>query len=646
MRAQLVGMTSPTEEGASALRPLAARTFRVGSIDPASRIASLVLADLGATLVQAAPGATVDIGAGSSSRLVGLSPFGRSGRFRDAPPHHSAVEAIGGAQMAQYTYEPGPAYLVSPYSTVAQALLTAIAAIAGEIAPAAEPAHVSALQGLLAINEGFYVFGPTPEPDRFTHSPRGQTPVYSTYLAADDWIFLGASTTSFMIKSLQALGLDEVLDDPRVRESGARALRHPELARDLWERIGPVIAGRPRQHWLDLFESIKVPAGPVLSMEEALAHPQLQVAGLVEPDGPIGSLKGLTQVTRWNDATPRSPRVAGPRPLSGLRVVELAGYIAGSYTGRLLQDLGADVVKIEPPDGDPFRSNGYGFVAWNRGKRSLSLNLRDTADRARLLGLVAEADILVTNYRPEALTRMAVGREELFAVNGGLIHCTVSAFGESGPLAHLPGFDPVVQAFAGIMKRQGGDGEPVKPQMAATDYLSAMLAATGVLAARAQQLEQGGGHVVRTSLLAAALLLNAEAYDDARAGRRYATGGRDFKGRPPWNALFEARDGWLLTAASESHLASPDLVESAIGHAGVNTAIARLQALGVAAVPCIDPLQMPAEPHFVENRLWTEIDQPELGLLTLPAPVLGPALADPAPLCGEHNGLAVIWRTA
>jgi len=637
-------VTPPAQSIAAAARPLATRTFRLSPRDPAARIARLVLGDLGARLVDTAPGAAADIaGAGSPGVLVSLSPFGGRGRFAASPGHHSAVEAVGGAQMAQYTYTPAPAYLVPPYSTVAQGLLATIAAIAGSTSPRSEPLSVSALQGLLAINEGFYVFGPIPELDRFTHSPRGQTPVYSTYRASDDWIFLGASTTSFMIKVLQALGLDDALNDPRIHELGARALRIPELGRELWEQIGPIIGDKPRQHWLDLFEAIKVPAGPVLTIEQALAHPQLEVAGLVEPGEPIGRLKGSTQVTRRGDATPRSPRALGPRPLSGLRVVELAGYIAGSYTGRLLQDLGARVVKIEPPDGDPFRSNGYGFVAWNRGKRSLALNLREAAAKARLLGLVGEADILVTNYRPEALTRMGVGREDLFAVNPGLIHCTVSAFGESGPLAHLPGFDPVVQAFAGIMTRQGGDGEPVKPQMAATDYLSAMLATAGVLAARAQQLDEGGGYVVRTSLLAASLLLNAEAYEDVRSGRDYLRGGRDFKGPGSWNGLHAARDGWLLTVAGESALVSAESVSSVVDGSGVDAAIARLRALGVPTVPCIDPVAMPAEQHFIENKLWMEIEQPEMGRLTLPAPVLGPARSAPAPACGADNERDQVW---
>lgn len=640
-------------------RPLAGRAFRASSASPAADLAAFLLADLGASVRHASPEVPAAIagldGAAAPGGVI-LSPFGARGRFAGGPDHHSAVEAVGGAHLAQYTYTPGPAYLVTPYSTVAQAALAACAAVAGLLGASRPPLPVSGLHGLFAMQAGFYSFGEQPEPGRFDHSPRGQTPVYSTYRAADDWLFIGASTTPFMIKVLQATGLDDVLSDPRIHAEGARALRNSDLGRELWERIGPVIARHPRDRWLGVFEGLGVPAGPVLSLEQALAHPHIEAAGLVgahrspraEPGAPIGRLRRLAAVTRHGGGAPRLPETPGPLPLSGLRVVELAGYIAGPYAGRLLADLGADVVKIEPPDGDPFRVTGYGFAAWNHGKKGLALNLRDAADRARLVALVRAADILVTNYRPDALARMGVGRDTLFAVNPALIHCTLSAYGETGPLAHLPGFDPVVQGFAGIMRRQGGADEPVKPQPAATDYLSGMLAALGVLAARAAQIERGGGSVVKTSLLAAALLFNQPAYEDVRAGRPYLTGGRDYKGPHPLNALHQACDGWLLTAAPDAAPgAFPEArryLAGAVRQDTIETALARLNALGVPAVPCIDPWDMVAEPHFAANALWLGVDDPQLGPLTLPAPVLGPpGSSAPAPSLGEHNALQGIW---
>jgi crotonobetainyl-CoA:carnitine CoA-transferase CaiB-like acyl-CoA transferase len=632
-------------------RPLTGRTFRIASDAPGAHLAGFLLSDLGGQVqpCRSDEGATIaDLTtAGEHRAAVGLSAYGPRGRFRDAPPHESAVAAVGGALMGQYTYAPGPAYLVVPYATVGQALLTVAATLGAELTTAPQAVPVSALQGLFAVQTGAYAYGPQADSGRWRSSPRGQLASYSTYLAADDWIFIGASTHPFMIKVLQTLGLDDILDDPRTHE-GPRAFKSTPLEAAMWERIGAIIRGRPRAHWLSVFEAAGIPAGLVLSMEEALAHPQPAAAGLVEPGEPVGRLTNLVSVTPHGNARPRAIAAGGDGPLAGVRVVELAGYIAGSYAGRLLMDLGADVVKVEPPDGDPFRVLGYGFVAWNHGKRALSLNLRADAGRQRLLDLVRDADVLVTNYRPEALARMGVGRETLLAANPTLVHCTISAFGETGPLAHLPGFDPVVQGFAGIMKRQGGDDEPVKPQIAATDYLAGMLSTIGVLAARLQQRDRGGGAIVRTSLLAAAMLLNEPAYEDLRAGRRYAAGGRDFKGPHALNGLHRAADGWLLTVlplAQERPALAPALAYLRDGIAGdtAEAAVARLTGWGVPAVPALDPDRLLDEPHFADNALWMTVEQPEQGALTFPAPVLGPPGPRAAPAVGEHNGHASPW---
>jgi crotonobetainyl-CoA:carnitine CoA-transferase CaiB-like acyl-CoA transferase len=643
--------TALADEGGDVDKPLAGLKVRSAAGSPAAELAEFLLADLGATIVRVPVGVAADLTDHNGEAPAGgvvLSPYGSRGRYADGPAHYSAIAAVGGALMAQYTYTPGPAYLVTPYATAGQGLLAVAAILARAIDPSYGSREISGLHGLLALQAGHYVFGPEGDPHRFRHSPRGQWPSYAAYKAADDWLFIAASTHTFLIKVLQVLDLDELLDDPRTHD-GPRAMRGTDLESALWERIADVVRRHPRDHWLAVFAEAGIPAGPILTIEEALAHPHIRAVGLAEPGEPIGRLTRLSAVERRGAARPRQTVHAGPLPLSVLRVVELAGYIAGSYVGRLLADLGADVVKIEPPDGDPFRTLGYGFVAWNHGKRSLALNLRADVERQRLLALVREADVLVTNYRPEALDRMGVGREHLFAVNPALLHCTVSAFGERGPLARLPGLDPVVQGFAGLLKRQGGEDEPVKSQMAATDYLSGMLGAIGVLAGRYAQLQHGGGAVISTSLLAAALLCNESAYEDVREGRPYLTGGRDFKGPHPLNGLHAAGDSWLLTVAPDADPgAHPEALRYLDGGAvrdRQDEAITRLVRLGIPTVPCLDPETLPADPHFVENGLWLTIDQPDLGRLTFPAPVLGPAdRAIPAPLCGEHNAVTAPWQ--
>jgi hypothetical protein len=160
-------------------------------------------------------------------------------------------------------------------------------------------------------------------------------------------------------------------------------------------------------------------------------------------------------------------------------------------------------------------------------------------------------------------------------------------------------------------------------------------------------LQHGGGAVISTSLLAAALLLSESAYEDIRAGSRYQTGGRDYRGPHPLDGLHAVHGGWLLTVAPDgSHPQALRYLEADAVHDTIEVAIARLREFGVQAVPCLTPDEAIADAHFAENELWLRVEQPELGLLTLPAPVLGPPNPRPAPHIGEHNDVAAIWGQA
>ncbi len=636
----------------SAIRPagvLSNIEVRVSADTLAARVASVLLSDLGAHIVAVPatePADLAEAGAPLTPDGLALSAFGPTGRFRDAPANEAAVMAIGGASLGQYSYAPVAVYLMTPFAQTAQGLLAAVGVLARRAAssfPVSEvPGHLSTLQALFALQGGAYVYGPVPDELRWTHSPRGQWPSYATYRCSDGkWIFVGASTTPFMIKTFLTLGLDEILADPKTHE-GPRAM-HGEGARHIWKACEDAFATDTSANWIRRFNEAGVPIGPVLTIEEALAHPQTRSEGIVGDDL---HLRNLVRVAKCSDGPPPRPG-DGPLPLSGLRVLELTGYIAGSYTGRLLSDLGADVVKVEPPGGDPFRALGYGFAGWNYAKRGLTVDVSKPAGRQTILDLASVADIFVTNYRGESLQKFGLTREDIFAANPTIIHGSISAFGDSGPLSSLPGFDPIVQGFVGVMRRQGGDDEPVKTQMAATDYMAAMLCALGVMAARTRQLEEGGGYTVNTSLLASASSLLFEAVESLRAGQPYETGGRDFAGPHALERLYQAADGWLLvTTPPRERAAHPDAVAFLDGVAGetVEGAIGRLAAMGVAAVPCTSPLRMTSEPHFDDNRLWVRVQQGDLGELVLPAPVLRRTpLTSRAPELGESAPLEDWW---
>ena len=174
-------------------------------------------------------------------------------------------------------------------------------------------------------------------------------------------------------------------------------------------------------------------------------------------------------------------------PLSGVRVLDISQVMAGPYACMLLGDLGADVIKIEPPGtGDQTRgSMGFkmkgpdslGFLNMNRNKRSVTLDLKTEAGKQVLLRMVKDADILIENYRPGALRRMGLGYDDLKVINPKLIYTSISGFGQSGPWADRPGFDLMAQAMSGVMSVTGyPDSPPVKAGVPVADIGCALIA--------------------------------------------------------------------------------------------------------------------------------------------------------------------------
>jgi crotonobetainyl-CoA:carnitine CoA-transferase CaiB-like acyl-CoA transferase len=204
-----------------------------------------------------------------------------------------------------------------------------------------------------------------------------------------------------------------------------------------------------------------------------------------------------------------------PYPLQDVRVVDLTQYVAGPYCTQVLADLGARVLKVERPGaGDVYRRQGpvfaggesASFLTLNRGKHSLELDLAAEADRERLHGLLAQADVLVENMRPGALAKYALDYDSLAERYPRLVYCSISAFGQSGPLAGDGGYDVTVQALSGLMAATGHAGQPpAKIPVAALDFGGALYAVIGILAALAQREHTGRGQWVHTSLLECAL---------------------------------------------------------------------------------------------------------------------------------------------
>jgi crotonobetainyl-CoA:carnitine CoA-transferase CaiB-like acyl-CoA transferase len=194
--------------------------------------------------------------------------------------------------------------------------------------------------------------------------------------------------------------------------------------------------------------------------------------------------------------------------LQGIRVVEQGTFITGPCAGMMLADLGADVIKIESPEGDPYRSyqgDHYSphFQAYNRNKRSIALNLKATEERALFDGLVREADVFIQNFRPGTAQRLGAGCDRLQALNPRLIYTSISGFGSSGPYAERPSYDSVAQAVSGFLSVVVDADRPRFLGPALADAITGIYAAYGALGALVQRGRTGQGTLVEVSMLEA-----------------------------------------------------------------------------------------------------------------------------------------------
>lgn len=269
-----------------------------------------------------------------------------------------------------------------------------------------------------------------------------------------------------------------------------------------------------------------------------------------------------------------------PLPLAGIRVLDVSQVMAGPYCSMLLGDMGADVIKIEPPGtGDQTRgamgfkmkgSDSMGFLNMNRNKRSIALNLKSEAGREILHKLAKSADILVENYRPGVMKKLGCGYEDLAKINPGLIYASISGFGQSGPWANRPGFDLMAQAMSGVMSVTGHPGgPPVKAGVPVADIGCSLFATYAILAAYIGRKTTGLGQYIDASLFDAALAFSiwdtSEYWGTGKIPEPLGTANRM---SAPYQAV-RSKDGYFVMGATNQKLwrllcdtlGRPDLVD-------------------------------------------------------------------------------------
>ncbi|WP_027171823.1 CoA transferase [Methylobacterium sp. 10] len=254
-----------------------------------------------------------------------------------------------------------------------------------------------------------------------------------------------------------------------------------------------------------------------------------------------------------------------PLPLSGIRVLDVTQVMAGPFCSMLLADLGADVIKVEPPGtGDQTRSamgfkmkgpDSMGFLNMNRNKRSLALNLKSDAGRDLLLDMATTADVLVENYRPGVMARLGLGYEAMRVRNPGLIYASISGFGQSGPWAKRPGYDLMAQAMSGVMSVTGHPGgPPVKAGVPVADIGCALFTVYAILSAYIGRQASGEGQYIDASLFDAALAFSiwdvSEYWGTGRIPQPLGTSNRM---SAPYQAV-RASDGYFVMGATNQKL--------------------------------------------------------------------------------------------
>jgi crotonobetainyl-CoA:carnitine CoA-transferase CaiB-like acyl-CoA transferase len=369
------------------------------------------------------------------------------------------------------------------------------------------------------------------------------------------------------------------------------------------------------------------------------------------------------------------------RPLAGMRVIEVGQLLAGPFTGTILGYFGAEVIKIEPPDGgDPIRGwrevrNGTSlwWASLARNKKCVTLDLRTPRGRELLAGLAARADVFIENFRPGTMEKWGLGPEMLKARNPGLIYARISGYGQTGPNAPKAGFASVCEAYGGFRYVNGFPGQPpVRPNLSIGDTLAGIHAALGVLLAYIGRQRDGEGQVVDVAIFEAVFnLLEAVIPEFDGNGVIRQPSGSTLTGIVPSNT-YRCRDGKLIVIGANTNpmfkrlaeaMGQPQMAEDRrfadnagrVRHqAEVDGAIerwtsahdaefvlARLDEAGVAAGPINDARDMFADPHFHARGLFQEVS---IDGVPLRIPAIIPRLSRtpgatdwPGPALGAHN---------
>jgi crotonobetainyl-CoA:carnitine CoA-transferase CaiB-like acyl-CoA transferase len=640
-----------------------------------------------------------------NARLVACSitAYGKHGPWKDESPIEDIVLARTGLLSGMPGFRPAPVHVVHPLPSVGAALFAAngiaAALLARETTGRGRQVETSLMAGALLYQTK--VTGERLDRHVFQTHPTGSAPFYSVYPCSDgQWVQLGCVHIGFITTAAKVLGIAELVAEPRfmVGRGGAS----PQADAELRATLTRILQSRPYAEWAAAFEAADVPFAPARLTEAGLSDPQVLHNGMVTTldDPAVGPATQMGVPIRLSETPGRvpGPRPAAtlsakdlpgfpplsqtamaasadsdaPPPLAGVRILEITNLIAGPTAGRILADLGADVIKLEPPGGDMSRpiARTY-FYCVNFNKRSICVDTQKEAGKRVVQRVAASADALIANLRPQATARMGVGA----AVNPRLIETHMTGYGWTGPYAKRPGIDPLAQALMGMSRAQGGpDNPPVfAAQLAPTDYTNGAMGALGTILALIARARSGIVQRVDSDLLSGAIVLSSAWFTRYVGKPERALADQEQYGLGPFHRLYRLRDGWIYVVAESneaqnavcaafglsmpepSSLRTPEgrhanttpfavKLAAAIAEHTVSEALAALKAAGV---PCTEVPRGDAEiflddAHAAANDMVAVRQHPKVGKMRIAWQLV--QFADtassaglPTPLLGEHT---------
>jgi crotonobetainyl-CoA:carnitine CoA-transferase CaiB-like acyl-CoA transferase len=519
-----------------------------------------------------------------------ISGFGADGPLRALPGYESVVHAVVGTMGEQVGHRDGPIFEGLPFASAGTAYLALIGILAALYRQADDGTghHIetSLLDGALAFLS--MVWGDVDGAAARLTTGANRLIARSYLCAGDEYIGVHTGAVGAFGRLMKALGLDDCVSSSEDGLDMGVPLTAAERV-ILDGEIHDIFASRPRREWEQRLTEADVCAIPLLHPGEVFDAPQAAHNGMaVEVEDPVlGAVQQVAGPLRFSavghraqpSAAPASgqhtaeilaelrqspPRAAARgsaaqpaagdgRPLlDGLKVLDMGAFYAGPYSSRLLADLGADVIKLEPVAGDPMRGLERVFRSANAGKRSIAANVKDPAAGAVLRCLIEWADVVHHNMRPGAAERLGVGYEQVASVNPGAIYAYAPGWGATGPYAGRQSFAPLLSGYVGAGFEVAGQfNAPLWP-VGNEDPGNGLLGTIGMLMALVYRQRHGAGQLVENPQLNAGMALMAHVV--RRADGTVLGAGRldpPQTGVSALERLYETADGWLLLAVGK-----------------------------------------------------------------------------------------------